>query len=327
MFRSGKLGLDLTASYSHGAQEIPATVTAEILGPFTDVSLALTWAKEARFNRTCFEGLSHDPTSYSLKQDEFADNRGLRGSLGGRSLRSRTMRARVRDLLRPGICGSIGDARVQQMGETLGCPRCGGEARSLIAPGYWRCESLVAWDQPDRRGGTIPERVTGTCGYAYQEGRPGMGGVPACSCGTDSIGTCVHCGQRVCGIHSKLFHSARVCDACMPAAQQRREREEAEKAAAHAARLATLPPMGARQFAAHCREWADFAGGREGLERMCAIGGGQAPDDGRYVLRPMQGKVIAQALAELEVPTYTDEIRKWYSSKWQPHEDLGWQIW
>jgi hypothetical protein len=47
---------------------------------------------------------------------------------------------------------------------------------------------------------------------------------------------------------------------------------------------------------------------------------------GGYVLRPMQGKMIAQALAELRVATYTDQIRKWYSSNWQPHQDLGWQI-
>jgi hypothetical protein len=212
-------------------------------------------------------------------------------------------------------------------GGPLSCPRCGGEARSPIAPGYWRCESLVTWEQPDRRGWAIPERVTGTCGNAYQEAVPGTGGAPACSCGTDSIGNCSNCGRRVCGIHSRLFHSARVCDTCMPAAQQRRKQEEADKAAAYAARLATLPSMGAGQFAAFCRAWAAFAGGGDDLERMQAVREGQLPDDGGYVLRPLQGKVIARALAELKVATYTDEIRKWYSDKWRPHEDLGWQIW
>jgi hypothetical protein len=113
----------------------------------------------------------------------------------------------------------------------------------------------------------------------------------------------------------------------MPAVQQRRKQQEADKAAAYAAHLATLPSMGAGQFAALCRAWADFAGGRDGLERMGTIHKGQAPDDGGYVLRPMRGNVIAQALADLKVPTYTDEIRKWYSDKWRPNQDLGWQIW
>jgi hypothetical protein len=109
--------------------------------------------------------------------------------------------------------------------------------------------------------------------------------------------------------------------------QQRLEQEEANRAAAYAAHLATFPSMGAGQFAAFCRAWADFTGGRDGLERMSAIREGQSPDDSGYVLRPMRGKLIAQALAELKVPTYTDQVRKWYSSNWQPHEDLGWQIW
>jgi hypothetical protein len=209
----------------------------------------------------------------------------------------------------------------------VSCPRCGGQARSPIAPGYWLCESLVTWDQPDRRGWSIPERVTGTCGNTYQEATPGVGGAPACSCGTDSIGSCTNCERRVCGIHSRLSRSVRVCDTCMPAVRKQREQEEAEKEVAYTAHLATLPSMGAAEFADLCRTWATFNGARDAWQRISEIRWGRAPDDRGYVLRPMQGRLIAQALADLKVPTYTDQIRKWYSSKWQPHENLGWQIW
>src|ERR1700685_642589 len=57
-------------------------------------------------------------------------------------------------------------------GKFLTCPRCGGEARSPIALGYWRCESVTDFYHPD-----MPyNRGRRVCGTEYQEG--GQGAMP-----------------------------------------------------------------------------------------------------------------------------------------------------
>lgn len=94
------------------------------------------------------------------------------------------------------------------------CPSCGGESRSPIAPGYWRCTSLVREDAPgpgliNPALGPPAFQTTRECGNEYVEvvGTPGL----TCPCGTFAIGLCQQCSLPVCGIHSAILDDSRLC--------------------------------------------------------------------------------------------------------------------
>src|SRR5690348_2943356 len=103
------------------------------------------------------------------------------------------------------------------------CPVCGGIEREPIAPGYWQCRSSVTRygtqrvpdpAAPPWLGITVLQTVSWqeTCTNTYQEedGDDGPGAV--CGfCTTFAIGLCGECGKAVCGLHSTMFETRRVC--------------------------------------------------------------------------------------------------------------------
>jgi hypothetical protein len=136
-----------------------------------------------------------------------------------------------------------------------------------------------------------------------------------CSCGTFAIGRCCNCKRPVCGEHSRLEQEGRVCLDCLPILQQRREQQRVATEDREKARQSALPSMGAEQFAAFCRGVRD--------ERGALFAG--LRDSDSFLLRPMQGKVLAQALAIRGARTCVDEVQKSLGRK--QVTDLGWQIW
>ena len=125
----------------------------------------------------------------------------------------------------------------------MACPTCGGSSREPIAPGFWRCTSprTKAWEtggpgltNPLLAGqpGVIRHEETVVCDAEYQEG-PGGGG-ETCACGRDSIGICVECHARVCGLHSQIWKGRRLCDEDLVQAQAVAQARNAEAAAKEA---------------------------------------------------------------------------------------------
>jgi hypothetical protein len=196
----------------------------------------------------------------------------------------------------------------------LGCPRCGGEARSPIAPGYWRCESVTDFYDPN-----MPyNRGRRVCGTEYQEGSPGA--TESCRCGTFAIGRCGNCGNPSCGRHSKLDGTeTRICDSCWTVVARRHEKQRA-------AQLTAMPTAGVEQLIALCHgemrrdhKAEDTYPGLRGI--LLTNGGGDT-----YVVRaPMQGKVIAAALIELKASTFVTVAKKSFGR--EQATDHGWMIW
>lgn len=97
------------------------------------------------------------------------------------------------------------------------CPQCGGEDLKLISPGFYECESF--------------DSDAYICHHRFHAARPTMSGEQTlCSCGTFAIGICTECGQSVCGDHSRVVDSVRLCDRHAGAVQDdllKREHEEA----------------------------------------------------------------------------------------------------
>jgi hypothetical protein len=109
-------------------------------------------------------------------------------------------------------------ARLERSPYTLfmTCPLCGGDARSPIAPGYWRCANLVEEEELAGTAGAVDPWLRPTvirsmreCGNEYAEGT-GMPG-PICACGTFAIGLCKECSRPICGIHSGMWEGVRLC--------------------------------------------------------------------------------------------------------------------
>jgi hypothetical protein len=202
----------------------------------------------------------------------------------------------------------------------VSCPRCGGEARSPIATGFWRCESLITRTQPDRRGGSIPERVSGVCGYSYQEGPHATADSPVCDCGTFAIGKCRNCQRPVCGDHSRLEQEGRVCQHCLPAVLQRREQERK-------AQVAAIPTAGVEQLIALCRGQLKRDHQAENSYSAFSESVLLVNENGdRYAVRnPMQGQIIAQGLTELKARPIVNVIKKSFGR--EERIDQGWHIW
>lgn len=101
----------------------------------------------------------------------------------------------------------------------MSCPQCGGLSRTALAPGYWRCTSLI--EETHLAGvqtvGHMQQPVYRTssreCGHAYQEGPTSASSdSPLCRCGTFAIGRCAICQSWCCGVHGGLLDETRLCD-------------------------------------------------------------------------------------------------------------------
>lgn len=109
----------------------------------------------------------------------------------------------------------------------MSCPRCGGSDREPIAPGFWRCTTVLT--RLDVVGmtadGSPMHRPTQfRCGNEYQEGlAAGFAGTPVCAfCTTFAIGTCASCDSPVCGTCSSVYGGRRLCRECREDVQVRR---------------------------------------------------------------------------------------------------------
>ncbi len=107
----------------------------------------------------------------------------------------------------------------------MACPQCRGTSRQELAPGYFHCTSAIdtRLPGPAQYGQPGPPVVVNTriCGNTYQEAAPGLNQPAVCGCGTFAIGLCLDCDRPVCGSCSAMVDNSRVCQACLPAAQQR----------------------------------------------------------------------------------------------------------
>lgn len=104
----------------------------------------------------------------------------------------------------------------------MGCPHCGGQERTLLAPGFYRCTSAIIT-------GMVPPGAPGnptaaafplmrTCGCEYQEATSGQA-LPTCGCGMFAVALCTECQAPLCG--SCLRRSAKggiVCSRHLPLA-------------------------------------------------------------------------------------------------------------
>jgi hypothetical protein len=99
------------------------------------------------------------------------------------------------------------------------CPSCGGHEREPVAPGYWRCTTVLAeriptGAPPSGRFGPPFIQNSFRCGREYAEGSNAM--TPSCAyCTTDSIGSCGQCGKRICGDCSGRYSDQRLCVVCI----------------------------------------------------------------------------------------------------------------
>lgn len=120
------------------------------------------------------------------------------------------------------------------------CPVCGGHTREPLAPGFWRCTSLVndvttyvgpAPGYPPAMGVQAPRQhvVTRPCGNQYAEKTASSAGGGRCFCNTYSIGSCTDCHREVCGFHSSLDTGERVCSECATTRQSDRATREADE--------------------------------------------------------------------------------------------------
>lgn len=135
------------------------------------------------------------------------------------------------------------------------CPRCGGENRIPIAPGFWECHSIVTETgtgvgpipgTPPHLGlmGPVPVEVERVCMHRYQEGVTSGGAMEFCECGTMAIGRCANDGRPVCGEprHSALRADRRLCRACVDEFDKNQTllREEAARASNHDETIAAV---------------------------------------------------------------------------------------
>ena len=108
----------------------------------------------------------------------------------------------------------------------MSCPKCGGNAFNIIAPGYFECTSRILVPGPVATvGGTVIMPVpAAVCGYRYQAGTPGT--TPLCSCGTFAIGVCQDCNAPVDGDCSLVMDGQRLCRPCAQTRQARQAEDE-----------------------------------------------------------------------------------------------------
>lgn len=144
----------------------------------------------------------------------------------------------------------------------MACPSCSGTQREPIAPGYWRCTSLIARKSvvdvhpyPELRdvlpiqGLPAIEQVSySPCGYAYPEGDGSMSSAQPCRCGLFSIGACARCGILACGAHGRLVGELFLCAEHAHAEEQVRQQAarlsaEQEREAAVLARKAEMSAL------------------------------------------------------------------------------------
>jgi len=93
----------------------------------------------------------------------------------------------------------------------MGCPRCGGSSRRMLAPGYYECTSITERPgyMPGPGGTWIPGPERGVCGHRYQEAvGPALG---QCECGVFAVATCQQCGKPLCGEHMYEWHGRIYC--------------------------------------------------------------------------------------------------------------------
>src|ERR1700734_336703 len=103
----------------------------------------------------------------------------------------------------------------------MSCPRCGGNAYAVIAPGYFECTSTILVPGPVATAqGTVIMPVPATvCSHRYQAGTPVT--TQVCSCGTFAVGQCRDCNDPVCGDCSLVITSQRLCKPCAKAREAR----------------------------------------------------------------------------------------------------------
>lgn len=110
------------------------------------------------------------------------------------------------------------------------CPTCGGTRRKQIAPNYWECRSpiQIPIPGPPSEGAFATQIIEEPCGHRYSSGAMIVG--PQCLCMTYAIGQCTTCSKHVCGDHSVVAGSRRLCIACAASEQAQAAQEQQRRA-------------------------------------------------------------------------------------------------
>jgi hypothetical protein len=196
------------------------------------------------------------------------------------------------------------------------CPNCGGLDRDPIAPGFWRCTSLRrVVEEVGGPGLTNPfagppvirtERLV-ACGAEYHEGAPA--GAETCACGTFAIGRCLQCGRSVCGSHSALWASRRLCDEHHAAALAAFEAARAEAVACNVADAVARSVRAWDEWLAAAR--AALSASVDPIERtvraVSAMSGGSWPDR-----REQDRHLLLELLLPEQVAGREPDVRWWW---------------
>jgi hypothetical protein len=171
------------------------------------------------------------------------------------------------------------------------CPRCGGSIRDLLAPGFYRCRSVVATHTggPGLTDPSLGPPVITTetvCGHEYQPDAAfdAAGTRIECPCGTFAIGHCHDCRRPVCGEHSEMS-DRRLCGRCWQHAQEDMARRQHEEATTAAARVSEANAALARRRAAR-------QASQEAADEAMKVANRQARADVPAVLAKLRHKAI-----------------------------------
>lgn len=114
------------------------------------------------------------------------------------------------------------------LGESMACPNCGGSSRTLVAPGFFRCDSDKFSPYADGQGRIVGDYTR--CRQEYHEtSHETLRTI--CRCGTFAVRQCARCSCSLCGDHGVLDEilDAWVCSACSSALHAKRIQDRVKK--------------------------------------------------------------------------------------------------
>lgn len=140
----------------------------------------------------------------------------------------------------------------------IGCPRCGGTSRRLLAPNYFECTTnvLINVVPAGMQGAVQDTPIYQACGHRYQQAAGSAASERRCHCGFDAVAGCVECDAPLCGQHADEGRRGGRVLCATHAAERERESTRAEvlaqerREAGRAAAVAEWEANAARALAA-----------------------------------------------------------------------------
>jgi hypothetical protein len=131
------------------------------------------------------------------------------------------------------------------------CPSCGGSSRRELAPGFFRCQTMLTGlaptgAHPSGSQGPTEHPYSYECGATYQEALRSLElGLCYVCASLGAVGLCAECRRATCGVHGEIRPDGLWCPECRERRQADdvRRTTEARQAAAAAAELNALPTV------------------------------------------------------------------------------------